>query len=83
MNEKKYLLRNGVVVVPEHSLGFVRVVDTQNAVFSAVAEYTAQEVAEAWAVGDVRLLRCGGTAPLSWDGGAWGEQFDVVAKVPE
>lgn len=83
MNKKKYRLRNGVVVVPETELGCVRVVDTQNAVFIAVAEYTAQEVAEAWAVGNVRLLRCGGTAPLSWEGGAWGAQFDVVAEVVE
>lgn len=83
MNEKKYRLRNGVVVVPEHSLGFVRVVDTRYAVFVAVAEYTAKEVAEAWDVGKVRLLRCRGTAPLSWEGGAWGAQLDVVAEVVE
>lgn len=83
MNEKKYRLRNGVVVTPVDNYGAVHVVDTQNAVFVAIEEYTVRDVTEAWAVGNVRQLSVGDPNPLSWEGDAWGEQFDVIAEVVE
>lgn len=81
MNEKKYRLRNGVVVVPETEPGRVRVVDTQNAVFTARRGCTALELSEWWAVGKRNVLLFNPVSPLLWKGGAWGEQFDLVAEV--
>lgn len=81
MREKKYRLRNGVVVVPEALPGWVRVVDTQNAVFtdSSSACCTARELSKFWAVGARNALRPCTADPLSWKGFAWGEQFDTIS----
>ena len=82
----KYRLRCGIVVeapiVSEWPCG-VRVVDTADENLVSAGGFTREELLPSWSVGRVRCLSGVAQDPLQWRGGAYGEQFDVVAEVTE